>query len=59
IGYTGRFTYNTTKPDGTLRKLTDVSKLTALGWQAETTLDQGIKALYLWYIGKNKKEVIK
>ncbi|NNC45371.1 MAG: GDP-L-fucose synthase [Winogradskyella sp.] len=59
IGYTGRFTYNTTKPDGTLRKLTDVSKLTALGWQAETTLDQGIKALYLWYIEKNKKEVIK
>ncbi|MBT8376940.1 MAG: GDP-L-fucose synthase [Bacteroidia bacterium] len=59
IGYTGRFTYNTTKPDGTLRKLTNVSKLTALGWQAETTLDQGIKALYHWYIEKNKKEVIK
>ena len=59
IGYTGRFTYNTTKPDGTLRKLTDVSKLNALGWQAETTLDEGIKALYHWYIKKNKKEVIK
>ena len=53
IGYTGELVYNTTKPDGVLRKLTDVSKLNALGWKHKMTLENGIIEMYNWY--KNNK----
>jgi len=36
-------------PDGTPRKLLDVSRLTALGWKPRTTLPEGVRALYDWY----------
>ena len=58
IGYTGRFIYNTTKPDGTMRKLTDVSKLNTLGWGFETTLEDGISQLYKWYLSKQKQRTV-
>ncbi len=50
VGYHGDLVFNPDKPDGTFRKLTDVSKLHALGWHHKTTLEQGIKKLYDWYV---------
>jgi GDP-L-fucose synthase len=46
VGYQGELEFDTTKPDGTPRKLMDVSKINALGWRASTTLDQGIRSVY-------------
>ncbi|MFH4969240.1 GDP-L-fucose synthase [Gaetbulibacter sp. M240] len=52
VEYKGDLVFNTNKPDGTMRKLTDVSKLNGLGWKFKTELDSGIKELYKLYIGK-------
>ena len=49
VGYEGAIVQDLTKPDGTPRKLLDVSKLTALGWSAKTTLREGISKVYGWY----------
>ena len=49
IGFTGEFFYNTSKPDGTPKKLTDPSKLNALGWKHDVGLEQGIEQVYEWY----------
>ncbi len=49
IGYTGDFSWDTTKPNGTPRKLLDVSKLNNLGWSAKTSLKEGIRKTYKWY----------
>jgi GDP-L-fucose synthase len=48
-GYEGRLVFDTTRPDGTPRKLLDVSKLAALGWQARVKLEDGIARTYEWY----------
>ncbi|MEE9361048.1 MAG: GDP-L-fucose synthase [Cellulophaga sp.] len=50
IGFKGELVYNTSKPDGTLKKLTDVSKLNALGWKHSIELGDGISRLYQWYL---------
>ncbi|WP_033959528.1 GDP-L-fucose synthase family protein [Psychroserpens jangbogonensis] len=52
IGFKGELVYNVDKPDGTLRKLTDVSKLNALGWKHKIKLEDGIKNMYEWYRNK-------
>jgi GDP-L-fucose synthase len=49
VGFTGRFVYDNSKPDGTPRKLLDISKLTALGWRPRITLEAGIRQTYEWY----------
>jgi len=49
VGYRGRIQYDTTKPDGTPRKLLDVSKLHDLGWEASITLREGLEQTYAWY----------
>ena len=46
VGFEGGLVFDTSKPDGTPRKLMDVSKLNSLGWQAKTSLENGIKAVY-------------
>lgn len=46
VGYKGKFVFDASKPDGTLRKLLDVSRLTALGWTSTTDLKQGIQTTY-------------
>jgi len=46
VGYTGALQFDATKPDGTPRKLMDVSKLHSLGWQAKTDLEHGIRRVY-------------
>lgn len=54
IGYTGELYFNTSKPDGTMKKLTDVSKLHALGWKHKIELQQGIAQIYHWYLKGSK-----
>ena len=56
IGFQGDFYYNVSKPDGTMKKLTDVSKLHALGWRHEVELDAGIEKLAKWYIDNQKEK---
>ena len=50
VGYRGRITFDTSKPDGTPRKLLDVSKLHALGWHARTPLPEGLRRAYAAFI---------
>jgi len=50
VGYSGGVEYDTSKPDGTPRKLVDVSKINGLGWSAETELRAGIEQTYQWFL---------
>ncbi|TDA69570.1 GDP-L-fucose synthase [Sulfuricurvum sp. IAE1] len=52
IGFTGELYFNASKPDGTIKKLTDVSKLHALGWKHKVELHDGITQMYQWYISQ-------
>ena len=52
VGYQGDILFDSTKPDGTPRKLLDVSRLTSLGWKAATPLEEGIRRTYEWYLAK-------
>ena len=52
VGYQGQLTFNSTKPDGTMRKLTDPSKLHALGWHHQVEIEEGVQRMYNWYLGK-------
>ncbi len=54
VGYSGGIDFDPTKPDGTPRKLLDVSKLTALGWKPKFTLEDGIKQAYKSYLDRVK-----
>ena len=49
VGYKGNLTFDTGKPDGTPRKLQDVSRLNTAGWHYRTSLKKGIKSTYRWY----------
>ncbi len=50
VGYKGDFVFNTEKPDGTLKKLTDCGKLNNLGWKHKMELADGIEKMYQWYL---------
>lgn len=50
-GFRGRIAFDTTKPDGTARKLMDVSRLAAMGWRARTPLRDGLANTYAWFRG--------
>jgi len=50
VGFEGNIVWDTTKPDGTPRKLLDSSKISALGWQANYDLQVGLKKAYEWYV---------
>lgn len=50
VGYDGDLVFDASKPDGTPRKLLDVSKLQALGWEANVELKDGIEKTYQWYL---------
>ena len=52
LGFSGDLHFNTAKPDGTLRKLCDVSKLHRLGWHHKIEIEEGIEKLYRWYTGR-------
>ncbi len=49
-GFAGRITFDASKPDGTPRKLMDVSRLAAMGWRAQIPLEQGIAGTYRWFL---------
>ncbi|MEO7018201.1 MAG: GDP-L-fucose synthase [Leifsonia sp.] len=51
VGFTGSLAHDISKPDGTPRKLLDVSRLHDLGWSAQTSLSDGIARTYKWYLG--------
>ena len=50
VGYQGKLTFNSSKPDGTMRKLTDPSKLHALGWHHKIEIEEGVQRMYEWYL---------
>ncbi len=50
VGFKGRIVFDTTKPDGTPRKLLDVTKLNGLGWRHQRPLRDGVAATYEWYV---------
>ena len=54
VGYRGRIEFDASKPDGTPRKLLDVEKLKALGWQAQVALADGLELAYRAFLGTNK-----
>lgn len=53
VGYEGVLVYNTSRPDGTMIKLTDPSKLHDLGWKHKVALKEGVRIAYEWYLGGN------
>jgi GDP-L-fucose synthase len=55
VGFEGRLTFDTTKPDGTPRKLIDISRLSSMGWQYSIDLTEGLKYTYEWYLTKDIK----
>jgi nucleoside-diphosphate-sugar epimerase len=54
IGFEGRISFDTRKPDGTPRKLLDVSRLTRLGWRAQVALEDGIRETYAWFLAQGE-----
>jgi GDP-L-fucose synthase len=50
VGFEGDFTYDTSKPDGTPRKLVDVSRLSGLGWASQISLREGVERTYAWLL---------
>ncbi len=55
VGYTGEIVWDPSKPDGTPRKLLDVSRLQALGWKAKIPLREGLEQTYRWYVEHGQK----
>ena len=55
VGYNGSISYDTSKPDGTPRKLLDVSRLAKLGWHARTSLEEGIRLAYQAYLSEHRQ----
>ena len=54
VGYEGNLTFDTTKPDGSPRKLIDVSRLSNMGWKYSIDLECGLKKTYKWYLNQEK-----
>ena len=50
IGWSGEFVFDRSRPDGTPRKLVDVTRLNALGWKASMPLDEGLRRTYRWFV---------
>ncbi len=57
VGYSGRIAFDASRPDGTPRKLLDVSRIRALGWRAQIPLERGIASTYKWYIARASEGV--
>ena len=61
VGYTGEISFDTSRPDGTPRKLLDSGRIQALGWSATTPLEKGLRLYYDWFLlnqGKLRETVI-
>jgi GDP-L-fucose synthase len=60
VGYEGSIKWDTSKPNGTPRKLLDTSKINSLGWSPKISLTEGIATTYEWFLGeinKNNSEI--
>ncbi len=57
VGFSGNIKFNSTKPDGTPRKLMDVSRINSLGWHYKTELQEGIDKTYKWFLENKAKEL--
>ena len=57
VGYEGAVSWNTSMPDGTPRKLLDISRLTQLGWKPRISLREGLKSTYKWYLAQSELNV--
>ena len=55
VGYSGEISFDPSRPDGTPRKLLDVSRLAKLGWRARTSLEDGIRLAYRAYLSESKQ----
>jgi GDP-L-fucose synthase len=55
VRYTGEISFDSSRPDGTPRKLLDVSRLAKLGWRARTSLEDGIRLAYRAYLSESKQ----
>jgi GDP-L-fucose synthase len=53
VGYSGKIKWDSSKPDGTPRKLLDVSKLNQLGWQSKIDLRSGLRKTYDWFVSQS------
>lgn len=56
VGYDGAIEFDASKPDGTPRKLMDVSRLTGLGWRAKIGLEEGIQSTWEWYCSSLERQ---
>ncbi len=56
VGYEGEIVYDSSKPDGTPRKLVDVSRINGLGWHASIGLEDGVRSTYQWYLENEVKK---
>ena len=56
VGYKGQISFDTSMPDGTMKKRLDVSRINSLGWSHKINLDDGLRDYYAWY-KKNVNEV--
>ena len=54
VGFEGEIAFDASKPDGTMRKLIDVSKLHSLGWHHKVEIEDGVKRLFDWYVGTRR-----
>jgi GDP-L-fucose synthase len=50
VGYEGKLIFDTTKPDGAMKKLIDVTRLKRMGWEYSMDLKDGLKKTYKWYL---------
>jgi GDP-L-fucose synthase len=57
IGYTGRIVFDPLRPDGTPRRLLDLSRIQNLGWHAQIPLERGVASTYQWYLSSASQEV--
>ena len=56
VGFEGKLTFDTMKPDGAPRKLIDISRLANMGWKYDTSLEEGLNKTYEWYINQEYRE---
>lgn len=55
VGFSGELVFDTSKPDGTMRKLADSSRLHALGWRHSIGLEEGVRAAYRWFVASHEQ----